>query len=146
MLGGTCVTLFASFFESAYREGRKAGRIGLAQLWEDDMFRFLRRGAVAVAAAAVDPWKGVGSQYVGRYQKELDSIAGALSCRSSTVRSRFNPHLQCGELYDETGTLAQIQMHGEVGSVYETIVTTKLPSEKRLLFSSLLPGVEFVNA
>lgn len=108
--------------------------------------QFFRRIAVATAAVAVDPWKDVGNQYVGRYREELNSIAKALSYRSSTVRARFNPNLQCAELYDEAGTLAQIRMHGEVGSVYETIVTTKLPSEKRQLFSSLLPGVEFINA
>jgi hypothetical protein len=109
------------------------------------MLQFLRRRVRQVAASVIDPWREVDCYYVGLYRRQLDGIAEALSESGSRVWTRFNAKLKRAELCDDSGTIASVVMHGEVGFVYRTIIQTLLGEQQQSLFASALPHVQFVN-
>lgn len=94
-----------------------------------------------------DPWADCsGNFYVAGFRKKLDSIAKLLAHHGLlSVHTRFNADTQSAELYNESGLIAQVNVHGEYGVPCKVIVASNLSLQSKTLFKNLFPGlfVEF---
>lgn len=72
-------------------------------------------------------WKGSGTFYVARYRQGLDQVA-----ERNSAKTCFNPEIKCAEIFSGAEVLAQIHVHGEMGTPYEAVIMAAEPLAKEI--------------
>jgi len=113
------------------------------------MFPRLRVLADRITAFVGNAWRyNSADYYIAEYEGEFRIIARALRIFPPfyTVWPRVLLEPARVEFRSYAGTIASVEMHGEVGRVYRTIVRGPLTLSQRMLFEAALPKVEFQEA
>lgn len=105
----------------------------------------LRKTSKKKLPEEIDSWEGSSETYVKIFFKEqIEAFARKFSSASQPLHVRFNKEQRCAEVYFDRGfILLQINVHGEMGSPFEAIVTSiSLTDEMAKYLTLIFPKIK----